>query len=243
MRNKRMLWIVKGIVTIFNLPATWFVFFELFEHTDRPEAVTYFNTFMAILAIDAVFLWVIGILESDLTPIKRLPAAITSIMMAGLVVTIGIMDEGGILAFAPRAGMLLLVFNDIIAWITDWRLHYLSREVQEQRLRDQEVLHRREMNKKTLMAAIDDLEDQFQEKHRQRILDQLGLEEISERSETPTVVESKELPEGVVQVGDNYGWYKGQELITETTLGKPYTEKGAQLALSRHTKASTNGKH
>jgi hypothetical protein len=240
--NKTMLWIVKGVVTVFNIPATWFVFYAMFEHSDRPTWLAYFNTFMAVLAVDAVFLWVLDMLESKHEPIKRLPAAITSVLMVILVVWIGVMDENSILAFAPRAGMILLVFNDIISWLTDYRIFYRSREHQEQKIRDSEVLYRRKVESQALKAAIDSKKEWFQERHTRRIMGQLKLEDEQQQP----VPEHSALPEGVVEVDSGYGWVspKTGEVISTTSLGKNYTSvRGAQIALARHIKEKSNGRH
>lgn len=235
-----MSWIVKGVVTIFNFPATWFVFYDMFEHTGRPGWLAYFNTFMAVLAVDVIFLWIIGILEDEYrSPIKRLPAAITSIVLAILVVWIGVMDEGTILAFAPRMGLLLLVFNDLIAWLADYRAMYFSREFQEEKIRNEEVIARRKMNKKTRLSAMDKLEPVFENKHRQRILDQLNVKDtpvVKEPAIPTTLPEVIDLPENIFQLADgSFGWVdqQGNEIVT-TKTGKPYkTARGAQIALAR----------
>jgi hypothetical protein len=243
MAKNNMLWLVKGTITVFNIPATFFVFLNLFQHSERPEWLAYFNTFMAILAVDVVFLWVIGVLESPIEPIKRLPAAITSILMVVLVVWIGIMDEGSLLAFAPRAGMLLLVFNDLVGWLTDYRQLYQSREFQERRIRDREVIERRKVDSQALKEVVHELKPKLKERHTKRILAQLGLEEVTERS--VEIPKEETLPEFVFKTDAGFGWKSpiNGEVFTQTTLGKPYSMSGAQIAASRHVKEHNhNGK-
>lgn len=248
--NVWLLWSVKITAAIFNAPSTGYVFWGILEKTDRANWLVLFNTLLAVLLIDLFFLWVLTVLEdSTLDPLKRLPMAVSSIGLSVAIIAIGIKDEG-ILSYAPRIGLLALVFNDLVGWSTEFWAHYNSREQIEQRLRNRLVIQRRRMEVKTQNAAVTKLEPYFEERHVRKIMDQLGMEDTSERSETttPQVHEEsiKELPEHVfVQDDGTVGWRSpitGQ-LFTETKAQNPYTIRGAQIAASRHIKEHSKNGH
>jgi hypothetical protein len=245
--NNKLLWAVKFVAAIFNAPSTGYVFYGILDKTERSEWLVWFNTILAVLLIDLFFLWVLTVLEDEsIDPIKRMPMAISAVLLSVAIVIIGVMDEG-VLSYAPRIGLLALVFNDLVGWGTDYWAHYNSREQIEQRIRKSEVVARRRMNEKTLKAAIKESEADFQARHRSRILEQLGQSD-SEHSEPEKVLAPEELPEHVFKADDGtYGWVSPVtgERTTKTSLGKPYnTMRGAQIAVSRHVKEHTeNGKH
>jgi hypothetical protein len=240
-QNKMLLWAVKITAAIFNMPSTGYVFYEIFKDTPRGIELVYFNTFLAVLLIDVLFLWVLNVLEDErLDPFKRLPVALSAILLSIVIVWVGYKDEGA-LAFAPRIGLLVLVFNDLIAWLTDFLVHYNSREAQEQRIRNNEVLHKRKVKQKARKKAVNS--EEYTAWYVNKELEQISVE--SERSvEIPPIPVLEELPANIFKVGDGYGWVDYDDVEhTMTSLKKPYTLKGASLALTRYeNKVHENGK-
>ena len=189
MSNKTVLWIVKIVAAIFNFPATAYVFFDILSATDRSPAFVYFNLIFAVLLIDVFFLWVLGVLEdSKEDPIKRMPAALSSILLVVAIIWIGVKDEG-ILAFAPRIGLVVLVFNDWILWSTDFFQLYFSRERIEKRIRDREVVHSRKIKSAARKQAMKNLKTEIIYSQEQSLIKQLSLfEEEKEPVKTEPVL-------------------------------------------------------
>lgn len=237
MWNNRLLWGVKLIAAIFNAPATGYVFYNVFSSTSRSSFFVYFNVLCAVLLIDAFFLWVLYELEDDsIDPRDRIPEAIVAFALTVGVIVIGAIDEG-MLAWIPRMGIVALVLRDELRWINSYVRVYRSREYQEQRIRDQEVVDRRKLMQKAKRDAWNQLETEFIQVQVQRERKQLGLVDLIEENY------EQDLPERIVKTDEGYGWvdFEG-ELTSETSTGNPYTLTGAKLALARYTKkAKTNG--
>jgi hypothetical protein len=237
--NKHWLIAVKVVAAIFNFPATAFVFHDIFSQTGRSQELVLFNTLCAVLLIDVLFLWVLGVLEdSSLEPVKRIPVAFSSILLIIATIWIGFKDEG-VLAFAPRIGLVILVFNDLILWGTDYWQTYYSREKIEQRIRDKEVIHSREIKAEASREALENLYEELVISQENRLIKQLGLNDpIEETKQEPQNLElfaEDDLDKYVTKNGKGFVWenpYTG-EMNHKTATGKYYTEKGAKLALRR----------
>ena len=242
-KNKTILWVVKGIAAIFNFPATAYVFFELLSDTNRPSWLVYFNTIFAVLLIDALFIWVLGVLEdSTIAPVQRIPVVFSSIALSIAVFAIGVIDEG-ILAFAPRIGIFLLVFNDLVLWVIDCFIawgNYFTRDRIEQRIRDREVIARRKAKEQAIRTAYKRLKPEMADYHTNLLRE--GLELNSEHSEKPVntskIFNKEDLDQYVKQNGKGFYWIRPGtgEKFYETATGKHYTERGAKLALIRDCK-------
>lgn len=230
MRNKKLLIAIKIVFSVFNIPATFYVFHDIFKQVRDNTLLVYFGAIMAILLIDLVFLWLLELLENAaLDPKERIPAAVTSVCMALAILAIGYVDEG-FLAIAPRISILVIVTHDLLAWYYHYRAAYSSREAKEQQLRDEQVLERRSMMRRAQSEAWQKLYPEFVE-----------LQIKRERSTLNIQTEETTLPEYIVEKEDGYGWIhpKTKELVFETVTGNNYTLAGAKNAYAR---ASKNGK-
>lgn len=239
-RNNQWLWLVKIAAALFQVPATWHVFMRLFEDSGRGIWEARITTLLAILLIDAFFLAVLYLLESDATPLEKLPWALAGVGLLVANLAIGFLDEGW-LAWGPRIGFIGLVLTDLFAWATDIVTQYFSRDQVEKRLRDKQVLHRRRLYMKAWKKAMKDLYPSLIEMHQQREVRALNLEPQIEEPvvrllESGQPEEGTEVAEGVYYSPQGYYWVSPvtNEVFYETSTGKPYTLRGAQQARTRH---------
>ncbi len=232
-RNNRWLWGLKITAALFQIPATWHVFMRLFQESGRGVWESRITTLLAILLIDAFFLAVLYLLESDASPLDKLPWALAGIGLLAANLVIGFLDEGW-LAWGPRIGFIGLVLTDLFAWVTSIVTQYFSREQIEKRLRDKQVLHRRRLYMRAWKKAMKDLYPSLIEMHQQRETRSLNLDEPVVR-----LLESgqpEEVAEGVYYENGGYHWVSPvtNEVFYQTAAGKPYTLRGAQQARTRH---------
>jgi len=232
LKTNYWLWAVKIAAAVYNARASASVFYNILITSGLDKTWVVFDTILAVILIDVVFFWVLNELEDwTKNQLERYPVAITAVVLSVVTVLIGYQQEG-FLAIAPRAGLLMLVFNDLLGWFMQKRAMYNSWEYQEQKLREEEKLARRKMNQKSFIRAMEALEDQFTEKHRQRILAQLNLDHPPTEHSEPT---EEVLPEGIFKTDTGaYGWVNSDgEEVVKTSQAKDYTLRGAKLALAR----------
>lgn len=235
-RNNQWLWGVKVTAALFQVPATWHVFMRLFEDTGRGVWEARITTLLAILLIDAFFLAVLYLLESDATPLEKLPWALAGVGLLAANLAIGYLDEGW-LAWGPRIGFIGLVLTDLFAWATDIITQYFSRDQVEKRLRDKQVLHRRRLYMKAWKKAMKDLYPSLIDMHQQREIRALNLDEpVVKLLEAGEPENDAEVSEGVYYANGSYYWVSPytNEVYYQTSTGKPYTMRGAQQARTRH---------
>lgn len=242
-RDNPILWVVKIAAALFQIPATFHVFSKILEEAGRGKAERYFTAFLAVILIDALIIVVMYFLESkELSPLDKLAWAFGGVSLLVAVFFIGFQDEG-IMSFAPRIGVFLLVSIDLFAWVTEFSTFYFSREQIEKRLRNKQVLFRNKQDKKAWREARKIMYPEIVELQMQREKTTLGLlkesTSVSEPLPTLNIKENSEYIEevepGIYQVtGNGYGWIDAYgELHTQTALGKSYTLQGARSALKR----------
>lgn len=239
-RDNTWLWAVKITAAAFQVPATWHVFNRIFEQSGRGRYERYITSFLAILLIDVFFLAVLYLLESpELTPLQKLPWVLVGVGLLIAVIAIGFADEG-VMAWAPRMGFIGLVLADLFGWVVEALTTYFSRDAKEKRIRDKQVLARRNLMYAAWERAMQEIAPDLIDVQVARETRLLGLEEpalLPAPREYPVEVE-----DNIFQLSPTeFAWQSPHtsEYHDTTTQGKPYSLPGARRALARHLKDIT----
>lgn len=255
----------KYITALVQVPATFAVFYAQLVATGHSPELAAFKAGCSVLLMDVMLLWLLYVLESPFhDPLKKLPYVLSVVALTIANVIIGIIDEG-IFAIALRVGLLTLVMVDVSAWAVDLAVIYFSREAQEIRFRNRQVLRRKRLRERAWKRAMARLSDALETQQLQQEINLLQLEiaHIPPRRHwwqrngaAPASIPAKKayaapteqlendntvnvMDEGIIRTKNgNYAWISPytNETFHETATGKPYTERGAKAARTKHIK-------
>lgn len=249
MKNSNWFFLLKLCAAVFNGMATFSVFLEIFQTGQRGAFFALMSAVLSVILVDLFFIVALITLEDKEVAIReRLVWAVSAALLAIAVLGIGIADEG-LLGIVPRTGFVLLVFQSILAVVAEYQLQYNSRAAKEQRIRDDQVILRAKEKAAAYerMIKSPEMRDNFQEKERQREMENLNLDQKQSTPYSEPIIQpslesyAEEVEDGIMQLpSGGYGWIspKTGELTTITALGKAYSLPGARNALRR---ASHNG--
>jgi hypothetical protein len=168
-------WAVKIAVALYQIPATWDVFYNILYDAGRRSYLLYMETILAIVLIDLLLLASLHLLETPASnPVIKLPLALVVTLLTIAIFGIGIADEG-VLGFAPRMGLVGLVLTDVLNWLFEVYRYNNDRERIEQRIHNNSVVHRRKALAKAKHQAIEQSEPILIRLQTQRLLDELNL--------------------------------------------------------------------
>lgn len=261
---KSKIWtLAKGAGAAFNALATWDVFYSILSDS-YGSIIAAVGTILAIFLIDCIMLALMQMIEKPLMEHElyryRRPYADSLIVLCIGILLIGFKSEG-LLAFAPRIGVLVLVYVDL-RWfyavykdekITLWESDYEHRKRKAER-EDQLKLSQqmRKIKHQEETRALESKRELLREKYMRNFDEKLGLVEKDEPVEyaelpihqvsTPILNtsnghnHSNELAEYVYPTKKGYGWecpHCGTR-SEKTALGKPYKERGAKISFTNH---------
>jgi hypothetical protein len=245
--NNVFAWL-KLCAAVFNGAATFLVFYSIFSEGERGVFFSAFSAVLAVVLIDLFYIAALITMEDKSINLRERGIwGISATLLAIATLAIGIADEG-ILGIVPRIGFVLLVLQDDLAVYSEYAVLYHSRDAQEKRILNKQVLLRKNERAKAFerMIKSTEIQDAMEAKERERELDLLALKSTSFPEpvvHTPTAESYvEEVEPHIMQLATGgYGWVdKFGELNTTTALGKPYSYQGAKAAYSH---ASKNGKH
>lgn len=250
--NSKVLWAGAKFASVaFNSISTWNVFHEALIQKNS-SVIAFLGTFTAIVLIDVLTLAFLSFLDDEQREenyTNRWAYAIGLIVLYLCIVLIGFKDEG-ILAFAPRVGLGILVFASVMRFSLDWLhwrdetwdIRYEKKKHRTERY-DQYVFLTKQRRKKNkarkdaLNKLFPELVAEYLEQHRNQLLTFTGhpTPRIIESSSVVKEHSSDDLIDLIIETEDGYGWIDpdtGEEHY-ETATGKPYSESGAKKALAR----------
>lgn len=244
-------WSLKLCAAVFNGMATYTVFHQVFKDADRGQELSIISALLAVILVDLFFICALVMLEDKQKSIQdRASWAVAAILLVIATIGIGFADEGYV-SWVPRIGFIMLVGQDVLSWYFEWLSIYKSREAQERRIRDSQVIMRRETLRKAYKEVIHSKEmlEAFKQREREREYENLGFTAstpepqkqstpLSEPIEQPNLLDyAEQVEDNIIQLpSGGYGWIdpSSGEVNTATALGKPYTLRGARAALTRN---------
>lgn len=261
-KSNTYLMAVKFISALLQAFATLRVFTSIFIDADYPTAVAYALAVLSVFLVDGLFLLVLDYLEKpEMSARQKLPWAAMAFLLLISILAIGFVDEKlNPLSFAPRLGLVGLVLAYLFVWFDQLRQERNCRDALEQKIRDEQALMRHTARQKAEKAAWNTIAPQLENRALVQAWDSMGMDDVhyrlqeinavlngtrlplKEKRDVPTPARQKEqvpvtndLADGVVQLSDgNYAWVDDAgKMHVKTSTGKPYTERGAQIALAR----------
>jgi hypothetical protein len=260
-RDSKISWLLKIVVSIYQIPATAIVFYSNTLDAGRSPFFAFVAAASAVVLIDVLLIASLYFMESsEISLVKKVPWAFSGILTVAAVMVIGIKDEG-FTAWMPRIAVCILVGSDIFNLLIEYliwtrnidrrmELSKQKRSLEELRIANEQVVLRRKVMKVAYTDALKALKSELLELHIQRERRNLGISEepktdqlvitIPKKSEELMINETAPQQTQYAGVYDLFNGYYGwspngpSSIVTHSKTGKPYSLQGAKIARSRH---------